>query len=342
MAAPTGLSITASAVVGAAPFTASITATATDPDTGPVTIRVQWPDGATSTVNSGTPATRMFNDPIVGTAIVTPLDSASIAGLSDTVTIVIDAPDGLDILDRGDGGCGTPWIVPADLAACPVYQTADPDDIQAAIDAAIRFLNEATCYRWRGVCTAIIVPPDTLSGCSTSRSLAYNEGIDLTRWVPGPIRVIDEVVVDGQPVDPSNYRLVNHKRIKPQAPSGDDSDSLLDPWPPQDPHRPLGDLNTWYLVVQHGRIAPPALVHAARRLACEMLKALYAPKDCDLPDGVTSVTRDGVTLTFAARQPGQTGIPAIDMIIDRFGCLGRRNNRIVDPATEKAEVRHYL
>lgn len=341
MAAPIGLTITASATVGAAPFQASITATATDPLGGGVTIRVQWPDGEVTTADSGDPATHTFNEPTVGPAIVTPLDGGSTAGLSQVVTVVIDAPDGNDILDRVDGGCGDPWILPPQLSKCPAYAQASPEDIQAAIDGATSFLNEATCYRWRGICTAYIAPPATLSGCSTSRSSAHNEGIDLTRWVPYPIRRIVEVVVDGEPVDPAQYRLVNNKRLKPQAPSGG-VDSVLDPWPIQDPKRPLGDINTWYAVVENGRRPKPALQFAARRLACEMLKALYTPKDCDLPDGVTSVNRDGVTLTFAPRQPGQVGIPAVDVVIERFGCKKRHQHRIVDPAAEKAEVRRTL
>lgn len=343
MAAPTGLTITASQVAGAAPYVASITAEASDPLGGGVTIRVQWPDGDVTTADSGDPVTHTFTSPIVGPAIVTPLDAASTAGLAQIVTVVVDAPDGLDILDRADGGCGDPWITAANLSHCPAYAAATTEDRQAAADAAMSFLNEATCYRWRGICTAFVVPPQTLSGCSTSRSrspLDY-QGIDITRWVPYPIRSIEEVVVNGEPIDPAQYRLVNKKRLLPQAPSGG-VDSVLDPWPIQDPKRPLGDLNTWYFVVTHGRRPKPALINASRRLGCEILKALYTPNDCDLPDGVTSITREGVTLSFAPRQPGGTGIPAIDMVIERFGCKGRHQHRIVDPAAEKAEVRRTV
>lgn len=340
MAAPTGLTVASSSLTGPAPFAAVVTASATDPDSGPVTIRVLWPDSTVTEVDSGEDATRTFSTPLIGSVVVSALDEDGAQSPAITVFLSVGFPDGLDLLDDVDGLCGPAWFDADDMGFCPANTGANPIEVQQIVDAAIGFVNHSTCYQWIGVCTAAIRPPASESGCSMShRSDRYRLGIDLSLAVPRRIRRIVRVVVDGQEVDPAFYRLVNNKRIVAQQ--TDNATNPLNPWPAQFADRPIGDVGTWYIEVEYGRLAPPALINASKRLACEMMKAFYG-LECGFPDSVASVSGEGVSMSFAPRQPGQTGIPAIDMVLERFGCNTMQRRRMLDPAAEKSEVVRYL
>lgn len=334
MATPTGLTVDASTLAGSAPFEASVTASAVDPDLGPVTIQVDWGDGTVGTGESGEPITHTYTNPSLYPVAVTAVDGSDNRTAPTVLLATVNLALGLDHLDSEIGYCGDTWFneIPCDTGD-------NPDLAELCIVAAIRFIVDSTCSNYIGECSATIRPPATLSGrCSATGRGRAGAKYDLTQSVPSPIREIAAVYVNGELVDPKWYRLANRRWLVPQSPSSADDDNPLDPWPLQDMSLPLGDTDTWWVEVVYGRIVPPPLVLAAKRLACEMFKALNG-QPCGFPDGASAVSQAGITISFQPRQPKKTGIPYVDAQIEKYGCDSAKTvRRIVDPAAGRPEV----
>lgn len=127
--------------------------------------------------------------------------------------------------------------------------------------------------------------------------------------LPGPVASVDEVRIDGQPLDPDAYRVDNH-RLLVRTDGGD--------WPTcQDQAAdPAVDDNTFQITYQRGIPVPVGGQLAAGVLAVEFAKAACRDKDCQLPQRVQSVSRQGVTVAildaFDDIDTGHTGIWLID------------------------------
>lgn len=334
MAAPTWTNVDTT-LNGEAPLSASITPTATG--VGTVTVTVDWGDGNTTVANSGVAQTNTYTNPGAWTITLTAEDSNG-----DTATLtryaVAELVDDLADLDGGTALCGADWFTSAsDVWCCDLPDDTDDTALDDIIDVAIRLINDATCRKYAGVCSGTIRPPvssycvgGTLSHTRAAR--AYTDRLDLTEIINQPIRSIDEVVVDGEVIDPLFYSLANRRWLIPRSLDG--VDSPLDPWPLQHLERPAGVEGTWYVTVTYGQEPPPPLVIAAATLACEMFKQCLGT-ECGLPDGATSITREGVSFQFPLPDTRRTGLRMVDMALDRYECKRPRNQgRIFDPAAE--------
>lgn len=118
--------------------------------------------------------------------------------------------------------------------------------------------------------------------------------------LPGPIQSITSIVIDGETLDPSTYRVDNHRtvvRLDGQC------------WPAcQDLLHP-----TFTIVYEKGIPVPVGGQVAVGRLACEL--ALQACDDdrCALPSNLVALSRQGITANFEGElRDGWSGIPAID------------------------------
>lgn len=126
--------------------------------------------------------------------------------------------------------------------------------------------------------------------------------------LPGPVASIDEVLVDGEILDASAYRVDNRKRLVRQ--DGGEwpvcNDLSLDDTEP----------GTWSVKYQQGVEVPEGGQIAAGVLACEFAKAVCKSNDCRLPQRIQTVTREGVTVgvldPFDGIADGRTGIWLID------------------------------
>lgn len=130
--------------------------------------------------------------------------------------------------------------------------------------------------------------------------------------LPGPIYEIVDVVIDGQLLMPTAYRVDNRAslvRIDGQAwPLCNDmsSDSGLG----------TGAAGTWEVTYKRGAEVPTGGQVAAGILAVEFAKAACEDASCRLPKRVQTVTRQGVTIgmldTFDDIDVGHTGIWLVD------------------------------
>jgi hypothetical protein len=126
--------------------------------------------------------------------------------------------------------------------------------------------------------------------------------------LPNPVCSIQEVKIDGVVVDPTTYRVDNFRKLVRLG---------SDVWPKcNDLTKPDTEVGTWSVKLQYG-IAPPQLVLlAAAEMACEIIKGCVG-QPCRLPQRVTSVTRQGISVSFlddmAFLDKGLTGMYFVDL-----------------------------
>lgn len=154
-----------------------------------------------------------------------------------------------------------------------------------------------------------------------------------------PVVGITSVTIDGALVDPTTYELRELRFLDRITPTADDTPLV---WPScQDMRLPLGEPGTWSVVYSSG-IAPPLPGElAAKQLACEVAKFLTTG-ECLLPDGVTSLTRQGVSMDRTLfKQWGlqngqwQTGMTWVDAFLEAYNPTGaRRRSTVFSPDLE--------
>lgn len=234
----------------------------------------------------------------------------------------------------------TEWLALEDL---PGYAD-DPVKAQHALDVATSWLFRSTCSQFTGTCTSTIRPPEFCGhqgrcGCSSSLHYGYRDDdyrrarewvrLDLSTMVPGLIRDITAVVVNGDELPAADYRLSRGRFLVPHDPGG------LWPWPIQNLNLPDDAEGTWSVTVEHGNPPPPELADAALALAGQLFAKL-TDAECDLPDNATSVSKDGMTIQLMVPEKGMTGLTMVDSVVGMYPCHSAR--RIIDPAERIGDV----
>ena len=332
MATPVDVTALIETEAGAAPFTVDLTVSGVDPDDGDVEFTIVWGDSTPDTVTeSGETEPHTYERPGQYTIVATASVGSDSADADDVIVTVL-APAGHPALDN-DGGVCVPWVSLEDVCGDQT-STRERQLLQSAINVATRWLNDATGRRWNGPCTTFVRPL-----LSVDCGVGYTGSIDLSLWLKPPMRRIIDLRVDGEPIDTTWVYLAGNKL---HASHGyGDEDSLMIPWPTQNTDRPPGGIDTWDLTVEHGAGPPEPLREAASRLATEIVKQCCG-QECDLPDNVSSISRDGVTITFNPPAPGRTGIPFIDAQIGLYGVEGlAQRRRMFDPAGPRAQIGEY-
>ena len=153
-----------------------------------------------------------------------------------------------------------------------------------------------------------------VSGCGCNGAI---NGVHTKLRLRGrPVRSISRVVSGGKEIDPSKYQLVNGSLLQ-AAPGA----SL--------------DLRGIEVTYTYGIEPPQAGRRAARYLAAELVKS-YSGEDCDLPERVTSVNRQGVSVTVLDDQAflddQRTGIYAVDLFLKTVNPdKARKPSRVFSP-----------
>jgi hypothetical protein len=128
--------------------------------------------------------------------------------------------------------------------------------------------------------------------------------------LPGPVNSIVEVKLDGNVLAPLNYRVDNHSSLVWLGPDGAC-------WPRcQDMNLADTEIGTFSVTYTRGRPVPAAGRNALAEFACEILKGCTNDASCCLPKRVTTVTRQGITMTLLDPQTfiteGRTGLYMVD------------------------------
>jgi hypothetical protein len=277
--------------------------------------------------------------------------------VDDLVVVAAGSGDALPpLLPIGPGpqaqlGPCNAWTTVEDVAACCSADVgSDLDVFEEAASASSQVLFELTMRQWAGTCSQTVRPCQTQTPCGfqvLSRGHVVGYGWNGLDWgvacgctpeskitLAGyPVREILEVKIDGVTLDPSEYDLKDHRSLVrmnggvwPACQRIDLEDT---------------DEGTWSVRYSYGQNPPWIGQMAARELACEIYKACDAELglECALPSGVTSLTRQGVTIernpfTAWGRQEGiwKTGLPYVDLFLNTYNPAGiRRRPVIVTP-----------
>jgi len=255
--------------------------------------------------------------------------------------------------DNSVPGMPCNWTV--DTACCPEWDTYSPELQTSAAEFAAFSIWAATGRKY-GACTRTVRPchrdydwgygwgggwywadgtwfPYILNGlwrncwCGNGSSCRSCQPQCQVYLVP-PVSGIVEVRFSGTGVvDPSTYRVDNWQWLVRQGPAVTGG-GATDCWPIQNnfnepvlgPLAPADD-SAWSVTYLWGLPVPAVLQRAAGMYACEFAKACLG-QACALPQRVTSISRQGVSVTLAdvdqLLQNGLTGLVTVDSIIQRF------------------------
>ena len=128
--------------------------------------------------------------------------------------------------------------------------------------------------------------------------------------LPAPVGRVDEVKVDGDVVDPGDYRVDGNRLVWVGAQEC--------PWPVcQDMTKADTEPGTFSITYLNSLPVDTLGAYAAGVLAMEFAKACTGAKGCRLPSGVTSISRAGISMeiTSGAFPGGLTGIREVDTYI---------------------------
>ena len=133
-------------------------------------------------------------------------------------------------------------------------------------------------------------------------------------WLPGPVREIVQVVVDGVVLTPDvDYRLDDYRKLVRLG-------GLDWPWC-NDLNKGITEAGTWSVTAFFGLPLPTLGKLAVGELLCEITTDILGG-DCNLPPGVTDLTRQGVTMTFEtvqeALESGFYGLKYVDRFIKTY------------------------
>jgi len=216
------------------------------------------------------------------------------------------------VIDGGTSGGLDEWITPADLPCC---DPADPQpDYAKAIDVATVILHSFAGGRI-GTQT-VTVRPSCLPTCdcrfrwdgSLYRDRPYAGcACSPAEWrLPGPVVSVSMVKVDGAVM--TAWQLAGSTLVRTDGRS----------WPCcQSLSVATTEPGTWEVVYVRGVVPDSAAKAAAAELACELAKGWSGSGECRLPQRVTTITRQGVTVALTDPMDlfdkSQTGLPLVDL-----------------------------
>lgn len=229
------------------------------------------------------------------------------------------------------GPC-TSWVTAAEVAGRPDVSTAtiDAGVLESACLDASRLLYVLSGRQYPGLCSTVLRPLNPDYGCRWAVSNLPDllaAGATLDSWMaatnggscgceagirlnPYPVRSITAVKIDGVTLLSSQYRLDDQRwLVRPGA--------LL--WPVwQRLDLPDTAVGTFSVAITYGAAPPSTGVSAASTLAAEFAK-LRAGLPNRLPQRVTNITRQGVSMTLldplTSIKDGFTGLYDVDLFL---------------------------
>jgi hypothetical protein len=251
-----------------------------------------------------------------------------------------------------------PWITDDDLVDCCDPDTSS-DIINAQIEVASEVLYALSGRQYSGSCSETVRPcsgGSALAGFTWDRwtypwlplkngatwinigpacgcHITYDcgcKGIPQVNLGRSDVSEILSVVIDGTELGALNYRL-DHGRWLVRT----DGEN----WPCcQDLAADLDAEGAWYVELVHGVEPPTSGKEAAKKLACELIKACVGA-DCDLPQRVTSIVRQGVSMTLIDPQEFLSDLRTSIYQVDLFLKAANPNGLVSRATAWSPEVR---
>lgn len=253
-----------------------------------------------------------------------------------------------------EGPCN-PWAEHADTTDCSECNNLSglsPAQIDYWLEIASSILFRLSAKKYNGICNDVVRPCSRRrwfggvwtwdwvyarsmpfgywgfgstqdfdpAGCGQCNSLSQ---IDLGAY---PVTAINEVWVDGVQLPPTAYRIDDFRWLV-----------RLDGehWPCcQDlTADPFADPDTFLVDFDWGRLPPIDGQRAAIELGCELAKSCDPSQSCRLPQRVTNLTRQGVSMTLLDPQDfldkGRTGLYFVDLFLVSVNPRGNRRGAFI-------------
>lgn len=258
-----------------------------------------------------------------------------------------------------------PWAAEADMPCDPTELGIDAAVVTDALLVASSILYNMTLMQWPGPCQSIVRPcsryesSDTMRRagvqleagswrCSCRGQSPYQPGCYYLSQIElgqSPIATVDEVLIDGEVIDPARYRVDDFRwLVFMPDPTGVDEHQG---WPCcQRMDLETTEVGTFEVTVTVGTVPDRGGVRAAGHLACELAK-LWTPTlagSCQLNGRVTSMTRQQVSMTVSDPSglltDGLIGLVDVDMWVQ--GVLRAHRSRhaaVVVPERRRQSVR---
>jgi hypothetical protein len=149
-----------------------------------------------------------------------------------------------------------------------------------------------------------------------------------------PVREIVEVTIDGVPVPDDTYRLDSYRWLTRVRDPADPDTALF--WPScQHLDLDVTQEGTFGVTYIHGQDPPQIAQDAAGQLACQVYLGCTGSDACQLPQGTTRVTRQGITIerTFFARdertKAWRTGLTLVDAFLNTVNPYGLTRRPVI-------------
>ena len=223
-----------------------------------------------------------------------------------------------------------PWITAADVAeVCTLEGTAAVIyDLPAEVASDVLF--ELSGRQFPGVCERTVRP------CEGPRCPNWDRlwpGTLYWGWACGccevskiplagyPIRAVTEVKINGDVIDPADYRLDRNRWLVYLE---DPATGLPQSWPGcQRLDRDDTEDGTFSVTYEYGAAVPAAGLLAAAELACQLATAATGG-ECALPPGTTRVTRQGITVDLEKAQAALMSLPLVSLFLATYNPAGLR------------------
>lgn len=219
-----------------------------------------------------------------------------------------------------------PYLTPEEfIESCKAASGLEPDD-DAVIDAvedASFMVYYLTGRQFDGIGEATVYPDCHCSSCGPDR-------LNLGLW---PIVSIVSVTEFGEEKDPNDYHVDEHRYIVKN------DCSVFETCSCEHCDTPL------VITVEYG-IAPPRLIkRATKALACALFADASDCEDCQIPDNVRNITRQGVSYEVEdipnLMRNGSTGIYALDLAVKVLNPTGMQSPSFLWTPQMKRGTRRY-
>jgi hypothetical protein len=214
------------------------------------------------------------------------------------------------------GGCAT-WVDVETIAGCcPV---TDANELEVWAQVATDVLHALSGERYLAGCAKTVRPCHVGGACCGSCWLLDGTGScscrDVEVWLDEDVERVTSVKVYGEEVAASTYRLDPGGYLVRTTTADKDNEG----WPTcQRVDLPATETGTFEVAYVQPFTVPEMGVRAAANLACELAKSCVG-QDCNLPERITSLVSQGVTMAVLDPQQfldqGRTGLYLPDLFL---------------------------
>lgn len=249
--------------------------------------------------------------------------------------------------ERRAGAVCTQWATADDVCSpCGPGDDIDGEALDRWLEVASSILYGLTGSRWPGLCEDTIWPEGITcaewlglrwSGSGWARSRRRE-----LRLPASPVTAIVAVTIDGVVLDPARYQVDDDRYLVylPESSTGRQN------WPTRnDPRVADGEAGTWSVQYEWDGTPPPGGREAAASLGCQLAMSCVPrlADACRLPERVTAITRQGVTMAIldplTLFQDGLTGLPEVDVWVASVRLAGARRPATLMVPGKRAKVR---